>query len=156
MKKLPPEAKIYIVQRLACFDTLSQVAKGLKEDMGIDISPQAVEAYDPKKAMGANLSDKLRDLFDSTRKQFLEDVTDIAISHKAVRLRALQRMAHKAEERGNMVLAASLLEQAAKECGDAFTNQRKVEAGLNVKGPVPLAVSSSDLADAVRSVADRL
>ncbi|WP_237143578.1 hypothetical protein [Phyllobacterium zundukense] len=33
-------------------------------------------------------------------------------------------MAEKAETQGNMVLAANLLEQAAKEVGDAFTNRR--------------------------------
>jgi hypothetical protein len=33
-------------------------------------------------------------------------------------------MAEKAENHGNMVLAANLMEQAAKEVGDSFTNRR--------------------------------
>jgi hypothetical protein len=35
-------------------------------------------------------------------------------------------MAEKAEAQGNMVLASSLLEQAAKEMGGAFTNRREL------------------------------
>ena len=39
----------------------------------------------------------------------------VAISHLAVRIRVLQRMAEKAEERGNLALAAKFIEMAAKE-----------------------------------------
>ncbi|HDE2557988.1 TPA: DUF2280 domain-containing protein, partial [Klebsiella pneumoniae] len=53
--------------------------------------------------------------------------SDIPIANKAYRLRALDRMMTKAESMRNMALAASLMEQAAKECGDAYTNKQKVE-----------------------------
>lgn len=124
--KYSDEVKTRIVQSLACFDTPSQVAKAIKAELGVDISAQACEAYDPNKVAGKKLSERFRLLFEATRKTFLEDTSQIAISHRAVRLRALQRMAEKAETGGNMVLAASLMEQAAKEVGDAFTNRREL------------------------------
>jgi hypothetical protein len=124
--KYSDEVKTRIVQSLACFDTPSQVAKAIKADFGVDISAQACEAYDPNKVAGQKLSERFRLLFAETRKAFLEDTSQIAISHRAVRLRALQRMSEKAENGGNMVLAASLLEQAAKEVGNAYTNRREL------------------------------
>lgn len=132
--KLNPEQQTYVVQALACFDSPSVVVAALKRDYAVTLTPQAVECYDPNKKAGAGLSAKWRALFEETRKTFLEDTATIGISHRAVRLRALQRMAEKAEAQGNMVLAANLLEQAAKEVGDSFTNRRE----LTGKGGSPL------------------
>jgi len=125
--KYSGDVKARVVQSLACFDSPSVVAKAIKAEFGVDISAQAVEAYDPNKVAGKKLSERYRILFAETRKAFLEDTSQIAVSHRAVRLRALQRMAEKAENQGNMVLAASLLEQAAKEVGGAYTNKRQLE-----------------------------
>ncbi|WP_283177610.1 DUF2280 domain-containing protein [Gemmobacter sp. 24YEA27] len=111
--KLSDEVKTYIVQAVACFDPPSAVTAAVKKEFGIDVSRQAVEGYDPNKRAGRNLSKRWRAIFEETRKTFLEDTASIGISHRAVRLRALQRMADKAEGQGNMVLASSLLEQAA-------------------------------------------
>lgn len=124
--KLKEEVKTFIVQSLACFDGPSFVAQEVKQEFGEEITRQAVEGYDPNKRAGRNLSAKWRALFDETRKAFLEDTSKIGISHRAVRLRAIERMAKKAEEMGNMALAAQLHEQAAKECGDAYTNRREL------------------------------
>jgi hypothetical protein len=124
--KLSIEVQTFVVQSLACFDSPSVVAAAVKAEFGETISRQAVEGYDPNKRAGASLAAKWRALFEETRKTFLEDTSKIAISHRAVRLRALQRMAEKAEGQGNMVLAASLMEQAAKEVGDSYTNRREV------------------------------
>lgn len=124
--RLTDEVKTFIVQALACFDTPSVVAKSVKEEFGIEIPRQKVESYDPTKRAGKNVSKKFRAIYEATREEFLKDTSEIAISHRAVRLRALQRMAEKAEAQGNMVLASSLLEQAAKEVGDSFTNRREL------------------------------
>lgn len=123
--KLSDQVKTFIVQALACFDSPSVVAASVKKEFGVDVSRQLVESHDPNKKAAAKLAEKWKVLFDETRKAFLEDTSKIAISHRAVRLRAIQRMAEKAEDRGNMVLAASLLEQAAKEVGEAYTNRQK-------------------------------
>ncbi|MQV24210.1 DUF2280 domain-containing protein [Sinorhizobium meliloti] len=124
--KLKDGVKTFIVQSLACFDTPSIVVEAVRKEFGETITRQSVEGYDPTKKAGSNLAEKWKLLFEETRKTFLEDTATIAISHRAVRLRALQRMAEKAETQGNMVLAANLLEQAAKEVGDSYTNRRQI------------------------------
>jgi hypothetical protein len=139
-ERLTPDQQTYVVQALACFDSPSTVAAAVKKDFGLVVSPQSMEAYDPTKRSGAKLAKKWRALFHETRKAFLEDTSAIGISHRAVRLRALQRMADKAEAQGNMVLASSLLEQAAKETGGSYTNRREV-GGLG-GGPVQHEVRS--------------
>ena len=125
---LPDEAKRFVVQQLAMFETPSEGARSVKEEFGIEMSRQAVEAYDPGKRAGSALSQEFRELFAATRETFIADTAAIGVTHKVVRLRTLARLIEKAEGRGNAVLVASLLEQVAKECGDAFTNKRQVEA----------------------------
>lgn len=124
--KLSVEVQTFVVQSLAMFDSPSVVVTAVKKEFGAEITRQAAEGYDPTKKAGANLAAKWRSLFEETRKTFLEDTAGIAISHRAVRLRALQRMAEKAETQGNMVLAASLMKQAAEEMGNAYTNRREL------------------------------
>ncbi|MBK3406286.1 DUF2280 domain-containing protein [Methylorubrum populi] len=125
---LPDEVKRFVVQQLAMFETPSEVARSVKDEFGIEVSRQAVEAYDPGKRAGSALSQEFRELFAATRETFIADTASIGVTHKVVRLRTLARLIEKAEGRGNAVLVASLLEQVAKECGDAFTNKRQVEA----------------------------
>jgi hypothetical protein len=125
---LSDDAKRFVVQQLAMFETPSEVARSVKEEFGIEVSRQAVEAYDPGKRAGAALSQEFRELFAATRETFIADTASIAVTHKAVRLRTLGKLIDTAVSRGNAVLAANLLEQVAKECGDAFTNKRQVEA----------------------------
>lgn len=125
--KLDDVARAFIVQSLACFDVPSVVVAAVKKEFGIEVSAQAVEAYDPTKRAGRNLSVKWSSLFEMARAEFLKDTQRIAISHRPVRLRALQRMAEKAEGMRNLALAAQLLEQAAKEMGEAYTNRQKHE-----------------------------
>lgn len=134
--KLSMEVQTFVVQSLACFDGPSVVVEAVRKEYGETITRQSVEGYDPTKKAGAKLAAKWRALFEETRKTFLEDTAGIAISHRAVRLRALQRMAEKAEGQGNMVLAANLLEQAAKEVGDSYTNRHRLEHTGKDGGPI--------------------
>ncbi|OOG61971.1 hypothetical protein B0E45_31690 [Sinorhizobium sp. A49] len=136
---LKDEVKTFIVQSLACFDTPSVVVEAVRKEFGATITRQSVEGYDPTKRAGSNLAEKWRLLFEETRKTFLEDTATIAISHRAVRLRALQRMAEKAENAGNMVLASSLLKQAAEEVGNAYTNRRELTGKDGKDLPVPVS-----------------
>ncbi len=127
MAAMTRQAKLFIVTRLACFDSPSEVVKALKEEMGVVATRSQVQAYDPTTAQGERLGDQLAKIFEVTRNRFLRETTDVPIANKAVRLRLLQRLVDKALNKGNDVLASSLLEQAAKESGDAFTNKQKVE-----------------------------
>lgn len=124
--KLTDELRAYVVQELAAYIPPSVVADAIRKDFGIKITPQSIEAYDPTKRAGAKLAMRWRVLFEATRKAVREDVDAIGIANRNVRLRTLQRMAVKAESSGNMALVANLLEQAAKEVGDAYTNRREI------------------------------
>ena len=141
MAALTDPIKQAIVQSLACFDTPTQVAEHVKQEFGVTITRQQVATYDPTKSAGRNLSAKLRAVFTATRKAFLADVSTIPIAQQAYRLRILQRNVERADSRGNAVLVATLLEQAAKELGGAFTNRRE----LTGKDGKPLAVAATNV-----------
>lgn len=127
MAALKGEVKAFIVQSLACFDTPSQVVEAVKKEFGLTITRQQVESHDPTKANGKGLAQKWVDIFNVTRDRFQNEISDIPIANKAYRLRALDRMATKTEGMKNFALASQLIEQAAKEVGDAYTNKHKFE-----------------------------
>lgn len=127
MAALKPDVKAFIVQALACFDTPSQVVESVQKEFSLKITRQQVETHDPTKVSGKTLAQKWVDLFNDARTRFQTEISDIPIANKSYRLRALDRMMTKAEGMRNMALAATLIEQAAKECGDAYTNKQKVE-----------------------------
>ncbi len=140
MAALKPEVKAFIVQALACYDTPSQVVESVQNEFGLKITRQQVESHDPNKASGKALAQKWVELFNSTRVRFQTEISDIPIANKAYRLRTLDRMMTKAESMRNMALAATLIEQAAKECGDAYTNKQKVEhsGGMSISSVASL------------------
>ncbi|MBO9552213.1 DUF2280 domain-containing protein [Pseudomonas sp.] len=124
MAALSNEVKAFIVQALACFDTPSQVAAAVREEFGLEVTRQKCEAHDPTKRAGRDLAKRWVTLFEDTRKRFREETAEIPIANRAFRLRALGRMAEKAESMKNMTLTAQLLEQAAKEVGDVYVNRQ--------------------------------
>lgn len=143
MARLKNEVKVFIVERLACFEAPEDIIEAVKESFGLTVTKQALQAYNPATVNGQTLSAALRKVFDDTRKRYLEDTSDIPIAQKAYRLRRLQKLADKAESRGNAVLAASLYEQAAREAGDAFTNRREL-TGAGGKDLVPPPLSEAE------------
>jgi hypothetical protein len=124
MAALRDEVKAFVVQALACFDTPSQVVASVKAEFGLEVSRQQCEAYDPTKYVGRNLHAKWKTLFEDTRKRFREETAEIPIANRAFRLRALSRMADKAETMRNIPLAVQIIKQAAKEVGDVYINRR--------------------------------
>ena len=125
-EQLPDEVKSFIVQALACYDRPSVVVKAVKDEFDLVVSPQQVQAYDPEKTAGHGLSQRWRELFAATRKAMVDGAAEVPIAHRVVRLRTLHRMSTQAEGMRNYALAAQLLEQAAKECGNAYTNRREL------------------------------
>lgn len=146
MAALPEHIKLHIVQALACFDTPSQAAKNVNAEFSVIVSPQQCERYDPNKRAGSSLSEKYRLIFAETRKAFLEDTSLIGVSHRAVRLRTLQRMIERCEQQGNMALTAQLLEQVAKETGDSYTNRQRVNVNATVTSREPSELTDEELA----------
>lgn len=125
--RLDDKQKEFIVQRLACYDTPSEVAAAFKDEYGMEVAPQRVEAYDPTKRIGKDLSQKWRTLFEATRKGFLEHVEHhLPEANKAVRVRHLIHAARAYKSRGNYVGMADMLERVAKELGNVHTNRREL------------------------------
>ncbi len=157
MAALKPEVKAYIVQMLACYDTPSQVVEAVQKDFGIAITRQQVETHDPTKVSGKTLAKKWVDLFNRTRDRFLNEISDIPIANKAYRLRVLQRMSTTAEGMKNLGMTAQLLEQAAKEVGDAYSNKQKVELTGKDGGPLnQVTYTAEDYAKAQQKLEGRL
>lgn len=127
MATLNNKVKAYIVQGLATYMTPSEVMDAVKQEFGIEVTRQQVSSYDPGKAAAVNLSQKWKDLFKQFRDDFNTNIQAIPIANKAYRLNMLDRMARDAEKSKNRPLAASLLEQAAKDVGEVFTNKQKVD-----------------------------
>lgn len=126
MAALADHVKVFAVQALACFDSPTQVAKDIKQEFGVEVTLQQLQAYNPATVAGARMSKKLKAIFAATREAFLKDVSTIPIAQQSYRLRTLNRMLQTVEKQGNVVVAAQLLEQAAKESGGAFTNKREL------------------------------
>lgn len=124
MAALQNDVKAFIVQALACFDTPSQVVEAVQKEYGVSVTRQQVETHDPTKTSGKGLAKRWVTLFEDTRKRFREQTAEIPIANRAYRLRAMNRFVEKAETMKNIGLAMQILEQAAKEMGDAFVNRR--------------------------------
>ncbi|HBX8242507.1 TPA: DUF2280 domain-containing protein [Klebsiella pneumoniae] len=157
MAALKPEVKAAIVQMLACYDSLSIVVEAIQKDYGLKVTPQQVESHDPTKVSGKGLAKKWVDLFNATRERFLNEISDIPIANKAYRLRVLQRMSTTAEGMKNLGMTAQLLEQAAKEVGDAYSNKQKVELTGKDGGPLnQVTYTAEDYAKAQQKLEGRL
>jgi hypothetical protein len=146
MAALTEDIKIYVITSLACYDSQKQVIEDVKKQFGVVMTSQQVNAYDPNTQNGKRLSKPFKALFEQTREQFLKDATKVPIANAAVRLRKLQQLLDKAEDRGNMKMAAELLEQAAKETGGAYTNRRELGGAVGAV-PIPPAAAGSSTAE---------
>lgn len=122
--KLSESQQTAVVQRLAMYDTPQTVADFVREEFGIEITRQSIQHYDP--TVGEKPAEKWCAIFEETRTTFLKSTAEIPAANRSVRVRWLQRMVVTAEKRGNVVLAAQILEQIAKETGDVYTNRQKV------------------------------
>lgn len=120
MASLPTPVILRIVQGLACFDTPTEVAKAVKEEFGLALSRQRIEAWNPERTAGARLKECWRELFYTTRARLLNELNEIPIFHRNYRLRVLQRLFCRAEAMGNTSLANQVLVLAAKEAGDYY------------------------------------
>lgn len=123
MPTLTDEIKTFIVKGLACYDTPSQVAEAVKAMFGVEVSRQQVYVYDP--GCSQPPAQRWRDLHAATRAALLRETAEIGIAHRTVRLRILDRLAHRCE-RNSVALALECLELAAKECGGMYENRRPI------------------------------
>jgi hypothetical protein len=136
MAKLTEDVQVFIVQRLASYKTPTEVAELVKEEFGLELDRQQVQHYDP--TVGKKPAKKWVDLFETTRDAIRHGTADLALAHKLFRLAELEEMYRKARKAKNYKLAAELLEQAAKEMGEAYSNKRVLqgdsERPLEIRG----------------------
>lgn len=135
MARLKSEHKTAIVTCLARMFTPTEVVAYVKEEFELTVTRQAVQAYDPTRAAGVDLSADLRDLFEAERARFLEHVEEIPIANRAYRVQKLQRLVDKLGDRQPKTTAA-LLEQAAKEVGQWTERKDFTSDGKQLGGGV--------------------
>lgn len=123
--KLTEDAKVFICQRIGVGDTPLSIVGQVKAEFGIEISRQTVEGFDPVKMdrRGKPIREKWRLIAEETRKQYANGVAHVAIMHKLIRLERWERLYQMAVDRGNLVMAADMLERAAKEAHDYYAKR---------------------------------
>lgn len=141
MAKLTDAHKAFIVNQLAAFSTPSEVAVLVKEQFEIEIGRDQVAKYHPEAS--EKPAKKWIAMFEKARKRFLKDTSDIAISHRAFRLKELEDMRRRAKARGNLKQAAELMEQAAKEQGDSFSNKQILHHKGKIGGDQPQDIGAA-------------
>lgn len=103
------------MRALAQWNTPSQVAAMLLAEYGVTINRSSVQAYDPTSVAGASLSHELKKLFESTREHFVKHETALPMSHLALRQNERWKLYQLALDKGDLKLAARMLEGATKE-----------------------------------------
>lgn len=148
--KLKDTHRIQIIQWLAEFVPPEEIVNRVKANYGIDVTIQAILYYSPP-----HIPEKWRETFDNHRAAYLADIDSIALRHRKNRIAELVKMYHEVQWRIDKVLAAggilvkdangnpiiiskkdigiaaALLEQIAKEVGDAQARQIIEHTGRN-------------------------
>ena len=153
---LTEEQKQYIVCQFAIFQRTWQICHSFRDVYGEEITAAQVANFDIAKRSGKRDVKKWIPLFDETRAKFLADVGSVPIANATYRIHKIDEMFDIAFKKKNYVSAAKLLEQAAKETGGAYTNQRdvtaKVDADVSVsdESQIPMDVKRGMLAHRLR------
>lgn len=134
MATLKSKHKSFIVIKLACYDSSTEIQQDFEEEYGFKPALNQISYYNPENIQSSNLAQKWRDLYSETRKRFNEEISSIPIANQAYRLKKLQRNMQKLEEMRNYKAANETIEQAAKEVGGAFTNEKKLDHSGSIGG----------------------
>ncbi len=125
-KKLKDLHRAFLVREFACFATPMQAADALRQEYGIEITPQSAQHYDATSSAGRQAAKKWHELFEVAREAFLDDVkARVPHAHKALRIKKLARASDAFEKSKNYLAMARMLEQIAKEVGNVHTNRRE-------------------------------
>jgi hypothetical protein len=129
MARLTSEHKAFVIRGFARFQTVPEITAGLKEKFGVEVSTHQLYGYHPD-SVNFRVSKQWLELFNREREAFLRNVDSIGIANKTVRLQRLEQACVVALARKNIKLAAELMEQAAKEMGEVFTNKREIKSDV--------------------------
>ena len=117
--ELSAEAKLRLVTLLAQFSGPAEAARIVSAEFGVTLTRAQAWKYDPTRP-ACRISPKFKGIFFEVRERWLCRVSEIGVANKGYRLRALDRLAAKLEEKGDYVGAIKALEQAAREVGGFF------------------------------------
>ena len=133
-QQLTEEQQRFIVLKLACFETPTEVAAAVKEEFGLELSKQAVAHYASVEA-----AEKWKLLYAEARKRYIEDTAEVEVAHQGFRLRELGKLYQRAKKRSADKMAAEFLRQAAEEVGGSYTNRRTLDIGTPEKAAKALS-----------------
>jgi hypothetical protein len=126
--KLNEEQKAFLIRCRAQFMRARDISDAFREAFGADIDRRQLFTYSldfPK------LAPKWRELHDRLREDFITKIDAIPIANRAFRLQELQRHYETMKDKRAVGVCQSILEQAAKESGDAFTNKREFKGKVD-------------------------
>lgn len=126
MAEFTDEIKRACVVAFAQFRTSAEVVAMVREQFDVETDLQQVRHYNPSHAQ-YRAGERWLELYETKRKDYIENVSAIPAANQGYRVNQLQKMAEEAMRQKNMVLAASLFEQIAKEVGGVLTNERNVK-----------------------------
>lgn len=133
MARLKKHEKIFIVRALAQFMTPTQVVEDIKVKLGVDVSPQQVETYDPTKVAGADLSQEFVDLFHEARKLYIaQPIYNVEGANDIVQLQILSDLL--VAKKSNVVMSIKLIDQMQKIVKGHY--EKKIEITGKDGGPL--------------------
>ena len=129
MAGLNDEQKLFAVQHLAAYHSLSEVVDLLKETHGVETTTSQIARYNPLTLAGASLCEQLKAVFVETRKAFEQDAQSIAIAHANYRLRLLDNLVAKNSR--NPVFVRETIVEVEKILGGMYQRPKteKTEGG---------------------------
>jgi hypothetical protein len=131
--KLTDPQKIYVVRRLAAYDSLAVIVRGLKDEFGITVRSGLIQHYDPQRPAGRHLAPRLKKLFWDTRKTYIDGTADIGAGYPPVRIRWRGEMVQETWGKGQHKIANEILDSIAKEAGGA-PGQRNTQGHFGLCG----------------------
>lgn len=87
MAALKDNVKLFITIGLARYLTPTQVAEAVHDEFGLKVERSQVQAYDPTKSQGNDLSSKYIEVFIAARDKFIDEISGTPIALKSYRLK---------------------------------------------------------------------
>ena len=143
---LSTEIKEFMVESFAHFKSVNFIYDEILSRYGVKLDRRTIENFNPD-SRRCVIGKRLKSLFISQRKAYIEECAKVAVSHQAHRLRLIGDIVAKATTAKDFSNALKGLELAAKEMGGLSQKVEHTGIVAHVHGSVE---------DARREVADRL
>jgi hypothetical protein len=115
-RTLTAKQKIYVVERLAPYDALVEIAYGLKAQFGVDITPRSVAQHLPGMPGGKRLSAPLKALFWQTRRGYVLTHDKVYALDLPTRLLLQERAANEARAARQHEIADDIDDAISEQC----------------------------------------